>query len=217
MNSKMKKEIRSIILEAVDELFSVSTEEEQASRLARDSVDDQIDSFILKFEKDSIVSDDSPRSLDESLSALSLSALLEQDIEEEEAATEDAIEAEEEEGAGAPADDEEQAPADSSDAGDTAPAEGMKSPPLDVDSFTKRVARLSMNFDTLLDVKSTIINRAINFLKENYDEEHVEEMKEILDTQFDFNVDGEKEPPHRPYAVGAWAGGTGGLGGGGGT
>jgi hypothetical protein len=42
-------------------------------------------------------------------------------------------------------------------------------------------------------------------------------MKEILDSQFDFDLDGSKDIPDPPYAVGAYAGGTGGLGGGGGA
>jgi hypothetical protein len=87
--------------------------------------------------------------------------------------------------------------------------------PLDIDAFTKRVARLAMNYQNLLDVKTTIVNRAMNFLSENYDDVHVTEMRNILDSQFDFDLDGGKEVPPAPDAVGAWAGGTGGLGGGG--
>ena len=55
----------------------------------------------------------------------------------------------------------------------------------------------------------------MNFLLENYDKVHVDEMKEILDTQFDFDLDGGKDTPPAPYAVGAFQGGTGQMGGGG--
>ena len=74
-----------------------------------------------------------------------------------------------------------------------------------------------MNNVILLDVKSVILNRAKNYLLENYDQAHVDQMREILDTQFDFNLEGREDIPDPPYAVGAYAGGTGGLGGGGGA
>jgi hypothetical protein len=213
MKNFNKTTLRGMILEQVEELF-VSSESEEVTRLEKDSVDDQIDSFILKFEKDSVLEDDSDsQSLSESLRNMSLKFLIEQDDppapEEEE--QEDTAEPDAEE---APAEDPE--PATSADA-DAEIADTLPKIPLDVDAFTKRVARLAMNYQNLLDIKTTIVNRAINFLKENYDEAHVMEMKDILDSQFDFDLDGGKEVPEAPYAAGAWAGGTGGLGGGGGA
>ena len=91
---------------------------------------------------------------------------------------------------------------------DEAPVEPPK-PPIDVDAFTKRVARLVMNNDVLLDIKSAIVNRAMNFLLENYDQAHADEMKELLDV-LDLGIEKEELPPERPFAVGAYAGGTGG-------
>jgi len=210
--------IRSLILEQVDELFS--TEEEDSTRLSLDSVDDQIDSFIIKFERDSVVSDNEKESdsLDESLRMLSLKILMEQDeVEEEE---EEDVDIEDEPLEDEPAEEEEEdvedpEPAGSEDVEADAPEVTPKLP-LDVDAFTKRIARLAMNSEKLLDVKTTVINRAMNFIIDNYDQAHVDKMKEILDSQFDFNLDGGKDIPEPPYAVGAYAGGTGGLGGGGG-
>tara|TARA_Y100000310_G_scaffold203479_1_gene203727 strand:- start:11788 stop:12462 length:675 start_codon:yes stop_codon:yes gene_type:complete len=214
--------IRSLILEQVDELFVDPAAEEETTRLENDSADDQIDSFILKFEKDSIDSDDSEsQSLNESLQNLSLRVLLEQ--EEEEVEDEPAFEAAEEtEPAEVDVEAEEEVgpddpePADSADT-DAEPAEALPKPPLDVDAFTKRVARLAMNHQTLLDIKTVIVNRAANFLKENYDDEHAQEMKDILDEQFDFDLDGGKEIPEAPFAVGANPLGAGAMGGGGGV
>ena len=204
--------IRSIILEQVDELFSADDQKDNI-RLSKDSADDQIDAFIIKFERDSVVQDDQDRqdSMSESLLNLSLDALIfeqDEDLEDlDEPADEPAPDEDEE------VDDPE--PAGSEDVEVDEPEQTPKMP-LDVDSFTKRVARLAMNVENLLDMKTIIVNRAMNFIKDNYDEAHVDEMKEILDTQFDFNLDGGKDIPPAPYAVGAYAGGTGSLGGGGG-
>lgn len=205
-----------MILEQVEELF-VSSDAEEVARIEKDSVDDQIDSFILKFEKDSVLDEDEQQtiSLNESLRSMSLKALLEQDDAEdaEEAPADDAGEDPPQE---EPETTEDPEPATSADTdADVEMAESLPKIPLDVDAFTKRVARLAMNHDNLLDIKTTIINRAMNFLAENYDQVHATEMREILDAQFDFNLDGGKEVPAAPYAAGAWAGGTGGLGGGG--
>jgi hypothetical protein len=207
----LKNEIRKIILEQVDELFA---EEEDNTRLSRDSLDDQIDSFIIKFENDSLKAEDQEDEVLKSLKEMSLRILMnEQDappdapeFDEEE---EDSPAEEPEEDAG---DDE---PIDSTAVDISEPAE-VPMLPLDIDAFIKRIARLALNADTLLDVKTVIVNRALNFLKDNYNDAHAAEAMEILDSQFDFNLGGEKEPPEAPFAAGAWAGGTGGLGGGGG-
>jgi hypothetical protein len=216
-NSDLKF-LRSLILEQVEELFAPSEADEETTRLEKDSADDQIDSFILKYEKDSISDDDSEsQSLSESLKNLSLTALLlEQDDEElpedpdDLGGDEDAGDDPKEEAV--PAEDPE--PEDSADS-DAEPAESLPKPPLNIDAFTKRVARLAMNFDNLLDIKTVIVNRAMNFLLENYDQVHADEMKDILDSQFDFDLDGGKEIPEAPYAVGAYGAGTGQMGGGG--
>ena len=208
--------LRSLILEQVEDLFSAPQADEEVTRLEKDSADDQIDSFILKFEKDSIASEEKDTdSLNESLGNLSLRALLmEQDEEDAEAEDEDVPPEEPE--ADTPAV-EDPGPADSADTdSDVEPAESLPRPPLDVDAFTKRVARLAMNHETLLDIKNVIVNRAMNFLVDNYDQAHADEMREILDAQFDFDIGGSREEPEAPFAVGAFQGGTGQMGGGGG-
>jgi len=217
MKNSVTRTIRSLILEQVEDLFVNPAAAEETTRLEVDSADDQIDSFILKFEKDSISEDDNEiNSLNESLYNLSLKALLEQE-EDEEAVEVDEEEPVEDEGEESPAGDD-AAPEDPEPAGsedtDVEPAESLPRPPLDVDSFTKRVARLAMNHENLLDIKTVIINRAMNFLKENYDDAHALEMKDILDSQFDFDLDGGKEIPSAPFAVGANPAGAGTMGGG---
>ena len=210
----LKNEIRKIILEQVDELFA---EEEDNTRLSRDSLDDQIDSFIIKFENDSQKAEDQEDEVLKSLAEMSLRVLMnEQDAPPDAPAFEEEdTEVEEETPDEDPEADDDAEPIDSSAVDISEPAE-VPMLPIDVDAFIKRVARLALNADTLLDVKTVIVNRALNFLKDNYDDAHVDAAMEILDSQFDFNLGGEKEPPEAPMAVGAWAGGTGGLAGGGG-
>jgi len=197
-------EINGILREQDDDVDTA--ERTDASRPSLASADDQIDSFILKFEKHSIKNDDiDVFSLSESLRRMSIGILLEQEGEE---GTPEAPEA-------ASADDV-TTPSDiksSEDIDVKTPMDEMPMPPLDIDAFAKRVARLVMNYDTLLSIPTVIVNRAIGFLEENYDQSYVEELKEIFDSKYDFNIEVASEPPIAPPAVGAWAGGTGGGGG----
>jgi hypothetical protein len=89
------------------------------------------------------------------------------------------------------------------------PVEVVPKPPLNIDAFSKRVARLALGYRVQLDVPTVIVNRALNFLKDNYDKAHVVKMKEVLETQFDFNIDPPRDPvgPEgggRPAALGAF-------------
>jgi len=204
-------EINNILIEQDDDVDA--SERTDATRPSRDSVDDQIDSFILKFEKDSIKKEDIDIfSLSESLNRMSIGILLEQEEEEPPAA-------EEVEGEGDISPPEADTPdkdiESSEDVDVDMPVDKMPMPPLDIDAFAKRVARLVMNHDTLLSIPTVIINRAIGFLEENYDQSYVEELKEIFDSEYDFNIEDKSEVPIAPPAVGAWAGGTGAGGGGG--
>ena len=198
------KDIRIFLEQAAQELYAEPTVDDSgAVRRSVDSTDDQIDSFIIKFERDSIVPEEDL--ISESLKGLSLSALLEQTEEPDEPAAED----DQEDG---DADQEVSPPMGSEDVTVDEPAVPPK-PPLDIDSFTKRVARLIENFEVLLDVRTVIMNRSFNFLLENYDKSHVDEMKQILEEQFDFSIDSPSDEIEAPYAVGAYEGGTGGSGG----
>jgi len=211
-----KKFLKSLILEEMESMLSEEDEKpiEQTSRLSRDSVDDQIDSFILKFESQSMTEDEEEDDMiSESLSDMSLETFL---IEQEEPEEEIDIAPEEvkkDDDAGeSDSDDMDK----SSDMGDVEKVEDVPKLPLNINEFTKSIARLALNSETLLDIKRVIVMRAQNFLKENYDDSHAEEMNNILESEFDFNLSNEDETPEAPYAVGAYAGGTGGMGGGGG-
>ena len=86
-------------------------------------------------------------------------------------------------------------------------------PAMDMDNFTSNVARLVMNYDSLLDIELLIINKAKDFLRSRYDEDHVAKFEELLDIRYGLDIDAEKEEREIPLAVGATAaaGGGGGI------
>jgi hypothetical protein len=61
-------------------------------------------------------------------------------------------------------------------------------PSIDISTFAADVARLSKNYDNLLDIPSTIVNRAIGYLLVNYDEDTVEEFKQVLVSNFNIQL-----------------------------
>ena len=173
-------DLRKMIIEQIEEDEPVTMDRATSKfRASKDSVDDQIDSWLIKFEEDSMAS--TAESIMESLRGFNLEALLfEQEEGEGDAAPEENLGVEE--------------PAGSEDITVDEPMEVTKKPPMNIDAFSKRVARLAIGYQTKLDVPTVIINRAINYLRDNYDQSYIEKMKEILDTQFDFNLESEREP-----------------------
>lgn len=183
------------------------------ARQSKDSVDDQIDGLILKYENSSIKEKED--ALMESILYKKLSyLLLEQDEEEaaaeEPAAGEDA--AAEEEGGGEPD------PSGSEDVGVDAPAAKEEVPNLDIDNFTKRCVRLIINYRNLLKIEEAIVNRIKNFLDKHYGDAYVSEFLEILENQHGISISEFEDDilnsnePDIPFAVGATAS-TGGGGG----
>jgi len=178
------------------------------SRPARDSVDDQIDALLLRYENSSIKPDDEKASLDESLGSLNLKFLIEQEDDEEEATEPEPDAAE------APEEDEDIAdPAGSEDMTVSEPEVDVKVPNLDIDTFTNRVVRLASNYENLLRVEEAVVNRAKNFLDENYGDVFVNAFLINLREKYGLDTDEfrnkETVVPDEEYAVGAYAGGTG--------
>jgi len=172
-----KNTLRTLIFE---ELANISGK----ARLSDDSVDDQIDSLLIRFENESI-----DEELKEEGYLYSLATLIE--------APEDDVEEESEEGGDVP---------NSSDV--EADAEGVPDkPPIDIDEFARRVARLVQNYRNLLDIETVILNRSINFVEENYGPGFVDALEETLDTQFDLSLEPSDNEPRRPAAAGAGPGG----------
>ncbi len=196
------KDIKLFLEDAERELYAEPMNLTSSARNASDSVDDQIDSFLINFENESLVNEEDL--VMESLKDMSLKALMEQGAaaEAEEAEPDSVVvDAEEEEADPEPPTGSERIKADE-------PVENEPRLPLDVDAFGKRVARLVLNGPTLLDLKTVIVNRALNYLSENYDEQHAKSLLAVLDEQFDFNIDDAGAPKEDHYAVGAYAGGA---------
>lgn len=164
------KLIRQMILEELEAQL------DEKLRLPADSVDDQIDALLIKFESESIKT--------ESVS-LSLSKLLFEAPEDEE----------EEEGPSA---------VGSEERDQELSAEPVK-PPVEIDQFTKKLVRLLENYESLLDIKTVIINRAKNYLIENYDEAAADALEDTLDTDYGISLDPPDNEAERPIAVGAAA------------
>jgi hypothetical protein len=160
------------------------------TRLARDSVDDQIDSIIIKYESESIRENDEEAAINESFHKMNLKYLLHEqplDPAADELATTGSEMVDEEQ----PADDE--------------------IPQLDIDTFGSKVARLIMNYKNLLKVETAIVNRAVKFIEENYDKEHAERLYAILEEQYDIQIESDfadEEDGSLPLGLGAYDGGA---------
>lgn len=111
--------------------------------------------------------------------------------------------------------------ADAGGGGEEAPASGapvapvVENPRFNVRNFAQSVARLVLNYEGLLDPRTTILNRARAYVEKNYDAGLARQLMEILETQFQLSPresqanNGIVAPP----AGGAWTGVGGGGGG----
>jgi hypothetical protein len=105
--------------------------------------------------------------------------------------------------------------ANAAPAGGAAPeAPAVENPRFNVRNFAQSVARLILNYEGLLDPKTTILNRARAYVEKNYDAGVAKQMMEILEQQFQLAPRNPEDgtTPTTPVAAGAWTG----VGGGGG-
>ena len=164
------------------------------TKLARDSVDDQIDSLLVKYESESLrEKSDEESSLNESFFKKNLRTFL---FEQEEALD--------------PAADEE-ATTGSEMIDEEEPA-NEETPDLDIDQFGSKVARLVMNYQQLLKVETAIVNRAVEFIDKHYDDDHVERLYAILEEQYDIEIEEDfvdEDGTAIPQGLGAYDGGSG--------
>ena len=179
------------------------------------SLDNQIDSLILRYENASI-REDSDTLAEISFNNKSLKYLFEQeedplaDLSEEEAPAEETPEAAED----VPA----PSPSGSEEAASDKPAENKMVPNLDIDAFTSRAVRLISNPDKLLDLETVIVNRIKNFLDENYGDEFVVRFTDTLLNEYGIEItefdEGEMTQVNNDvFAPGANPAATGGSGG----
>lgn len=77
---------------------------------------------------------------------------------------------------------------------------------IDLRTFAEEVARLIKNYQTLLDIKTIILNRAVTYIKNYYGDDTAKTLKGILEKEYDISVPKgplEKDEPEIPIAVGA--------------
>lgn len=178
------------------------------ARKSLDSLDNQIDALILGYEKASIRSKDESERINESLNKLSLTALL---MEQEEGEEEGAAEEGGEEAGGEDAGGEDTAEPVGSEAMTADTAETQQVPDLDIDKFAFAVGRLVNNYTNLLNPEQVILNRAKNFLDNNYGDAYINRFLATMEEQFgisssEFNVTYNRDVP---LAVGANPAGAG--------
>jgi len=218
----MSKKIFSLLFEEEQKADTPETSMTMTSsglkaRKAADSVDDQIDALILRYEASSIRDENKKVDglLEKSLVGKNLKFLIEQEEDEFAAIPDEGPGLEdsppEEEG-----DQEAPDPVGSEKMDVDEPAEEM-TPDLDIDAFAARTVRLIINFKSLLRMEEAIANRIKNFLDTNYGDKFVKMYLDILENQYgikleEFKVD--HPDGDEKFAVGANAAGTGGLGGG---
>ncbi len=91
----------------------------------------------------------------------------------------------------------------------------VENPRFNVRNFAQSVARLVLNYEGLLDPRTTILNRARYFIEKNYDAGVARQMMDILETQFRLSprTAEANDGVSAPIAGGAWTGVGGGGGG----
>lgn len=83
----------------------------------------------------------------------------------------------------------------------------INTPQINLQEFSKNIARLVNNFETLLNPKDIILNRVENYIKTNYDERTAQELMEMLDSNFSLRTPEKSQKTEddfpTPYAAGA--------------
>jgi len=88
-------------------------------------------------------------------------------------------------------------------------ASWVGSPDIDVAVFASDIARLVMNYDSLIDMEALILNKAQGHLIDKYDQVTSDYFIEIMDVEHDMRtndpstIDQENEGPQNPSAIGA--------------
>lgn len=181
------------------------------ARKSNVSVDEQIDSLILLYENKSIKDDEDILMEILNNKKFNLNFLFEQEdptAEEEPAEDPPAEDPPADTGETTPSDQ----PSDAIDSKSDDPADKDLVPDLDVSKFSNKVARLIMNYRNLLRIEDVILNRAKNFLDENYGDAFVTKYLDILERDFGIvasEFEDEEDVEDAPFAIGANPAGAG--------
>lgn len=166
-------------------------------RLSKDSIDNQVDSILLGYESDCIVS---VGAQDEA----GMGESIMREAPQPELGTPEEEEQAEEDLANQTGNQEDAVPDEESD---------PLQPKIDLHKFAGKVSRLASNYDALLNMPIAIVNRARNYLEQNYSKAVADEFSEIMERDFDIEMDIDienTEPREIPMATGAAASGLGG-------
>ena len=204
-----EKELKQLIAEQFAQMISEQEADEAPDADEPDapspsSVDEQIDALLLQYEKMSLPSEE--EMIREVLNTGSLKFILEQEVEDEEEE-----ETEEVEVAAADEEAEEEDPNEEEEVAEEDLA--VENPTFDVATFALKVARLAEVPEKVLDLKDTIINRAIQYVSSNYDELVAKEVEQTLMDNYDLALPEEEVEKvvasdlPAPAAVGAGPGG----------
>lgn len=182
------------------------------------SLDQLVDKYLVRYEREAVPAEgpvEAPPSaapITESSSKLKqlVSFLLEQEVPEP--PVED-MPAEE-----PPMDD---AGAGTEPTGDAAPSEtpAMNTPKINLNDFSRAVARLVNNYDALLNPKTIILNRAAEYIRVNYNELTAKQFVSLMEQNYGVHAtntdpsDDDSDFP-TPYSGGALISASGGAGGG---
>lgn len=171
-----------------------------------DSVDNQIDSYLSQYEKtakDALKENKDWRSTIKRL-------LTEADDEETEEEP-----AEDEEGV---SEDEESGDEDDSDSEEDSKPKKLTFEDIDLSQFSNDVARLIENYDSLLEIRNTILRRALKYLNGSYNKSATDRFKDIMLNDYSLDIGATKkdneERFNAPPAERAFGSGGGGGGGG---
>lgn len=104
------------------------------------------------------------------------------------------------------------------DDGGGQPQLDVPKPQINLSIFANKLARLINNFDSLVNPKMIVLNRAYTYIRQNYDENTAKELLVLLEMNYNLSNTtlGDKERMlvgQVPFAVGAGDGGSGGGGG----
>ena len=171
-----EKELRSLIAEQFASIIAEQETQEVPTGDEPDvpsptSVDEQIDELLLQYEKLSLPTEEEV--LQEMIQKCSLRFILEQEEVEAEEEVEEEVPEEAAEEAGSE---------------EEAEAFDEEMPQLDIGTFALKVARLAEIPEKVLDLKSAIINRAIQYLQTNYDDNVAKEFESALMDKFQLAV-----------------------------
>lgn len=167
----------SSILKRISLRLLKEADEEEEKEPGNDSIDSQVDKFLVNYEKQATKSKNEGRDF----RSMTRNFLFEAEEDEEEDEPEEEPEEPDEEDEGDKSESEDEDAEDEEE-------EKLTSEDIDLQSFAGDVVRLVENFESLLEVNNTILRRAANFLSKNYDKETVEQFKQELSTKYGIEI-----------------------------